>query len=114
MDLWRAHDCPTLDVTLLADGGTPRRVIGSLAELLCTADQQDWERITAVFRSPSLQMASLTITEKGYQVRDGVGALLPAVADAIETGKPDSGNLMAVVAALLRERWETSGAPLRW
>lgn len=111
-DLWRAHDGLTLDVTLCTDGSTPRRMVGSVAEALCTGNEQDWPRIVEVFRSPSLQLASLTITEKGYAVRDGAGELLPAVAASIRAGTPDPGNLMTVLAALLRERWQAGGAPL--
>ncbi|MDR0273567.1 MAG: mannitol dehydrogenase family protein [Clostridiales bacterium] len=54
----------TLGVTLFADGSIQKRVIASMAD----AFSCDLERLKKVIASPSLQMISLTITEKGYAV----------------------------------------------
>ena len=42
-----------------------QKVLGSVTESLKA--EEDWERIVEKFENPSLQMASFTITEKGYE-----------------------------------------------
>ena len=58
------HDNLTLAVKLNADGTTKKRVIASIAD----AFSCDLERLAQVIANPSLQLISLTITEKGYIV----------------------------------------------
>ena len=42
-----------------------------------TQAPSDWQRLKEIFRIPSLQMASFTITEKGYSVSDADGRYFP-------------------------------------
>ncbi|MCL1842858.1 MAG: mannitol dehydrogenase family protein [Defluviitaleaceae bacterium] len=58
------YDNLTLGVTLNADGSTDKRVIASIADAFC----DDMERLAQIISNPSLQIISLTITEKGYSV----------------------------------------------
>ena len=53
---------------LKSTGAVEKRVLGSVAEALdvVTGEGADWERLKEIFASPTLQMASFTITEKGY------------------------------------------------
>ena len=57
----------SLCVNLCSDGSIEKKVIASVTEAL-KADPQfpDWQRLVEIFRNPSLQMISFTITEKGY------------------------------------------------
>ena len=57
------NDLLTLSVTLHSDGSADRAVLGSVAEII---EKTDLNRLSEIFCAPSLQMASLTITEKGY------------------------------------------------
>ena len=60
----------SLLVSLKSTGDIEKKVIGSVTECL-KADYQfenDWTRLAEIFRKPSLQMISFTITEKGYGV----------------------------------------------
>ena len=61
------YDNLSLLVSLQSSGTIEKKVIASLTEAL-TADPQfdDWNRLVEIFRRPSLQMISFTITEKGY------------------------------------------------
>ena len=70
--VYRPHDLLSLAVTLHSDGRADRAVLGSIAEI---AEKTDWNRLAQIFRAPSLQMVSLTITEKGY-APDGIPGLL--------------------------------------
>jgi fructuronate reductase len=53
---------------LKANGSVDKRVLGSVMGALNVAAGQgpDWEKLKEAFSSPALQMASFTITEKGY------------------------------------------------
>ncbi len=53
---------------LKSTGAVEKRVLGSVAEALNVASGEGdgWERLKEIFASPTLQMASFTITEKGY------------------------------------------------
>ena len=69
----RPHDDLSILVTLKADGSIEKTVVGSIAESLILDSHRETElaRLKEVFESPSLQMASFTITEKGYSLING-------------------------------------------
>ncbi len=62
---YRAYDNLCMLFTLKASGGVDKKVIGSVAESLKAVE--DWDRLVEIFENSSLQMASFTITEKGYE-----------------------------------------------
>ena len=101
-----AHDALTVLVTLKSDGSVEKSVIGSIAEVryLLSADGAELARLREVFTAPSLQMASFTITEKGYRVGD-------ASAD-IAAGPDGAASYWARVAALLYARFQAGKTPL--
>ena len=86
----------SLLVSLQSTGNVEKKVIASVTEAL-KADYQfgDWGRLVEIFSNPSLQMATFTITEKGYAVpaADLERGLQPAMA-------------MGKVTALLYERFK--------
>ena len=89
-------------VSLQSDGNIEKKVIASVTEAL-KADPQfpDWQRLVDIFRAPSLQMVSFTITEKGYGFNEadlarGLGAVFA----------------LGKVTALLLERYNAGALPL--
>jgi len=93
----------SLSVSLKATGEIDKKVIGSVTESL-KADysfEADWARLVEIFRNPSLQMISFTITEKGYSV----------TADDLERGMMPA-LAMGKVAVLLYERFLAGALPL--
>jgi len=102
------YGCLTVGVTLRADGGADKDVIAGLT------DAYTWSagraKVAEIFENPSLQMASFTITEKGYQLKAADGSLLPFIAGDIEAGPDHAANLMGVTAGLLHRRY-LKGAP---
>ncbi len=92
----------SLCVNLCSDGSIEKKVIASVTEAL-KADPQfpDWNRLVDIFRNPSLQMISFTITEKGYNFNE---------ADLARGLKPLFA--MGKVCALLHERWQAGQLPL--
>ncbi len=96
------YDNLSLLVSLQSTGTIEKKVIASVTEAL-KADPQfaDWNRLVEIFRNPSLQMISFTITEKGYTFNE---------ADLARGMKPMFA--MGKVCALLYERWQAGQLPL--
>ena len=106
------HDSMTLAVSLLADGGIDKSVVASVAKGVVAAQPEGLAALREIFRKPSLQMLSFTITEKGYALRDMNGTLTPVAAADIENGPAAPKHAMGVVAALLLERFNAGGTPI--
>ena len=108
------HDSMTLMVGLKPDGETEKEVIASIANGLkadCT-NAREWKALKAIFENPSLQMASFTITEKGYGLRDMKGQLLPVVVEDLKNGPEQARHAMSVVAAMMLARFRAGARPL--
>ena len=106
------HDSMTLAVSLLADGGIEKQVLASIARGVVAAEPEGLDALRAIFRKPSLQMLSFTITEKGYALRDMKGELTAVAKADIEAGPAAPKHAMGVVAALLLERFNAGGTPV--
>ena len=92
----------SLCVNLCSDGSIEKKVIASVTEALKADPQfEDWNRLVEIFKNPSLQMISFTITEKGYTFNE---------ADLARGMKPLFA--MGKVCALLLERYKAGKLPL--
>ena len=103
-----------MNVTLNPDATTSREIIASVAGALRadTADAQSRARLAQVFSSPSLQLVSFTITEKGYALRGMTGELLPVVKADLSEGPGAARHTMSVATALLLERFRAGAQPV--
>lgn len=110
---YRPMDNLSLSVTLKADGSIDKTVLGSVTESwVASPGTPDWQRLLDVFAAPSLQLASFTITEKGYCLTDPQGAYLPAVLRDFEEGPQAPESYIGKLAALCYHRFQAGGAPL--
>lgn len=98
-----------LAVSLKSDGSVEKRVVASVTESL--GYHGNAARVAEIFTSDSLQMASLTITEKGYAVTDATGAPLRYCAGDFE-GMDKPVSAMAVLAKLLYLRYQAGAKPI--
>lgn len=112
--IYDPFDNLALSVTLHGDGTTDRKVLGSLTEAIKaqSSDEGQWERMKEIFQNPGLQLVSFTITEKGYALRNAEGAYFSFVESDIENGPDKAVSAMAVVTAMLLERYKSGKAPL--
>ena len=105
-----AYDNLTILVTLKSDGSTEKKVIASIAGCLgmdCNRDE-----LKKVFSGSSLQLASFTITEKGYNLKDRDGVLLPEIAADLNAGPEAAKSFPGRIAALCYERYKNGAHPL--
>ena len=112
--IYKPYDNLGLSVILHGDGTREYKVIGSLAEAIKaqSGDSTQWSRLKEIFRSPSLQMVSFTITEKGYALQKADGTWFPFVEDDINNGPNQAKGAMAVLVAMLLERYKAGKYPL--
>lgn len=108
------HDNLSLLVTLKVDGTIEQTVIGSVTEALKvdSTNEKDFSRLKEIFASPSLQMVSFTITEKGYSLVDGSGQLLTAVAQDFVDGPTSPQSYIGKLVALCYHRYQNGTLPI--
>jgi len=99
----------SLLVTLKSDGTIEKKIIASIASILMV--DEDFALLKKTFATPSLQMVSFTITEKGYNLT-GQGSLLPGIAEDIKSGPEASKSFLGRIAALCHERFVRGALPL--
>ena len=107
-------DCLSVLCVLKCDGTVEKKVIATVSEALrCDGHTPgDDQRLTEVLSSPSLQMVSLTITEKGYAVKNAKGQILPFIQADIENGPGKAASTMGKLTAGLYRRYLNGKAPL--
>lgn len=110
----RPHDDYGILVTLKADGTVAKTVVGSVVEshILDSENDAEFGRLKEIFEKDSLQMASFTITEKGYSLVMGNGEMIPAVAADFEAGPAKPASYIGKVAALLYARFQAGQKPI--
>ena len=111
--VYRPYDNLTVVATLCADGEIRKKVVASIADSICMVDGgEEWEKVCRAFRNSSLQMASLTITEKGYNYLAADGSFLPAVLKDMEAGPQGAVGYLGRITALCHERFTACAAPI--
>lgn len=110
----RPHDNLSILVTLKADNTVEKTVVASIMEALVldSSNESEFSRLKEIFCAPSLQLASFTITEKGYALTDAAGALLPAVALDYEKGPDRPTSYLGKVVSLLYTRYSKGRFPI--
>ncbi len=112
--IYTPFDHMTLMVSLLPDGSMEKEVVASIAEGLRAGNAfpEDMDALKRIFRNPSLQMASFTITEKGYALKNIQGDFFPFVEADFKNGPSNCSHAMSMVASLLLERFNACAAPV--
>ena len=112
--IYEPYDNLGLSVILHGDGTREYKVLGSLAEAVKaqSSNPEQWNRLKEIFTSSSLQMVSFTITEKGYALQKADGTWFPFVEADIQNGPEKATGAMAVLTAMLYERYKAGRYPL--
>ena len=113
------HDCDMMDkiytpydnlsllVIMNPDGSLNKKVVGSVGESLGAdySREKEWKRLQDIFLNPSLQIASFTITEKGYSLKY-------ISEDDMSDGLKHPKSIMAKVASLAYTRYKNGELPI--
>ncbi|MFW6306254.1 MAG: mannitol dehydrogenase family protein [Bacillota bacterium] len=112
--IYAPNDNLSLMVTMHPDGTLEKEVIASVNEGLVADPSrvEDWNRLKEIFSSPSLQMASFTITEKGYSLKNMSGEYFDFVLEDIKNGPQKPSHAMSKVTALAYIRFKNGQLPI--
>ncbi len=112
--IYGGYDDLTMAATLNPDATVDLKIIASVSEALVgqTGAEKDWARLGEIFESPSLQIVSFTITEKGYALLGLDGRPTKMALTDMENGPEKPVHGMSAVTSLLYRRFEKGAAPL--
>jgi fructuronate reductase len=118
-NIYKKHKNRSLTVVLENSGKFEKELIASIGGILSLETDESGKknptevaRAKHVFTSPSLQLVTYTITEKGYGLKDLNGNYLPDVKLEIEGGPALAKTAMGVTAALLFDRYLAGQLPI--
>lgn len=97
-------------VTLKEDGEIEKSVIASIVSALSVKENMD--EIERIFISSSLQIASFTITEKGYALKNAKGEYFQEVLSDIDNFPEKPKSVMGTIAYLCYKRYLAGELPL--
>ena len=111
---YRPHDNLSILATLKADNTVEKTIVGSIMEslILDSKNEAEYARLREIFKNPSLQMASFTITETGYATANAKGEFFPAVAADFEKGPEAPESYLGKVVSLLYTRYTHGALPI--
>lgn len=110
----RPCDDLTILATLKVNGTVEKTIIGSVVEscILDSDNDAEFGCLKEIFTKDSLQMATFTITEKGYCLTNPQGEILPWVAPDLAAGPEKPGSYIGKVTALLYARYQSGQSPI--
>lgn len=95
-------------------GSVDKTIVASVAESLSLdfGRPSDMKRLREIFRRDSLQMASFTITEKGYRLTSDREKVLPEIETDMVNGPRRAVSYLGKISLLVYERFLAGGKPL--
>lgn len=99
----------TMLVTLYKDGQFKNEIIGSIVDAVKADDR---ERLNALAETPSLQMISFTITEKGYALKNPKGEYFPVIEEDFKNSPENAKHVMSIITAMLYKRYQAGELPI--
>lgn len=103
-----------LQVVMHEDGTLENRLLASTAKsYYCNpARPESYTAVKEIFEDPALQLATFTITEKGYNLKDTKGNFFPIVEEDLAKGPEASEHTISIVTSLLLARFNAGQLPI--
>lgn len=113
-DVYNKYNNRTLRVITHADGRFEKELIPAVSDAVffSPSNPAGWHKLFSIFENSALQLATFSITEKGYNLWDTHGNILPTVQDDIKRGPSAPKNNMAGLVALLFGRYKAGKYPM--
>ncbi|MFD1900752.1 mannitol dehydrogenase family protein [Enterococcus termitis] len=114
-EVYQKNNNRSLTVTMKVDGSFEKELIASTSDAyFVNKNEEAVATVSNYFKQKSLQLVTLTITEKGYGVKDSAGQLLKTVESDINVGPKydELTNTMSQLAYFLLKRYEAGKLPL--
>ena len=111
---YKPFDNLSILAILKADGKVEKNLIASVTASvkLDTEVKDDFEYLKKAFENKSLQLATFTITEKGYSLKGNDGEYTKAVSSDMENGPEKPVSYIGKVVSLLYARYEAGRFPI--
>jgi fructuronate reductase len=112
--IYQGRDNLSLTAVMKARGDIEKELIASITEshYLAESNPMAIKRVREIFANPSLQLATVTITEKGYNLKNPDGELSTLVLRDIVEGPDHARHSISHLASLLFERYCAGAAPI--
>lgn len=107
---YRPFDNLSVAVTLKSSGDIEKEIVASIVETL--KPKNEFERMIEVCTNPALQLISLTITEKGYTLKDEHGKYWPWIKDDLNRTNAVPISTLGIIAELCYQRYKAGKFPL--
>lgn len=111
---YKPYNNRVLQVVMDEKGNYDKTLVASVADAIYYnhTNAAGWAKLKHVFEQPSLQFVTMSITEKGYALRDVNGNLSPAAVADID-GEPEAATTnMGAIARLLLARFNAGKLPI--
>lgn len=112
VDILRSYDDLTVNVTLKGDGNVEKEILASTQYLKMDTEDADFATLKEIFKKPSLEMVSMTITEKGYSLVNAAGEIVPPVQADFTNGPAKPVSYLGKLVALVYERFQAGQLPI--
>ncbi|MDR1511344.1 MAG: mannitol dehydrogenase family protein [Endomicrobium sp.] len=111
---YKPYDNLSLQVITCANGDMKLRIISSITESIAanSADKISWKRLKTIFTAPSLQIVTLSITEKGYDLKTINGSFKTDILKEFDEGIARPESAMTKLTALMYERYKNNKLPV--
>ncbi|MFH1903914.1 MAG: mannitol dehydrogenase family protein [bacterium] len=112
--VYHPRDNLRISIAMSSKGENQIKLIASTADVLYadTSRQGQWKRTLEYFAKPSLQMVSVTCTEKGYKIHDSQGNVYPVILEDIKNGPGKATHLMSKIASFAYHRYKNGSTPI--
>ena len=108
-DIYHPHDNLSIRVVMYPDGKNDLMVVGSVADAIFADNNvapDGWKRALDYFSMNSLQMVSITCTEKGYDINNS------QVETDFVNGPNAPKHIMAKISSFAYHRYKNGGVPI--
>ncbi|WP_249641549.1 MULTISPECIES: mannitol dehydrogenase family protein [unclassified Enterococcus] len=112
--IYQPADNNILEVILHEDGKLEKKLLNVVTSShFCQPEAAAaFEKVSELFSEKSLQMVTVTITEKGYSLIDNNNEFLTIVKEDFNNGPQRATHTMSIIASLLYRRFQANQAPL--
>ncbi len=101
----------SLSAITYSNGEIQLKVVGSIVENIKT-NNEGLKRLEEIFTDSVFQMASFTITEKGYALKNANGEYSEVVKEDLKNRLESPTHVMSIVTSLLYKRFKSCNAPI--
>lgn len=113
-DIYHPYDNKMLQVVMKSDDSYQKTLIASVGDSIYYNynNQDGWKKLKDIFENPSLQLVTMSITEKGYILTDMNGELTENAKKDINNDPEKATTNMGAIARLLLARFKAGKYPI--